>query len=59
MSTYKIYNGTDWVNICDCSLNVLNSNNQWINVDPKKCQVRVWTGTEWYLIKCEIEEIED
>lgn len=59
MSTYRIYNGTDWVSICTCTLNVLNNNNEWVEINPQNCQVRFWNGNEWCLIECETEEIED
>jgi hypothetical protein len=52
MSKYQIYNGTDWVDLCNCKLNVLNHNNVWKKVDPNTCTVRFWTGTEWCLVQC-------
>lgn len=52
---YKIYNGTEWVDICNCNLNVYGSNFEWINVDPKACQVKFWTGTEWCEIICDVD----
>jgi hypothetical protein len=52
MSKYQIYNGTDWVDLCNCKLNVLNQDNIWKKVDPNTCAVRFWTGTEWCLVQC-------
>lgn len=52
MSKYQIYNGSSWVDICDCNLNVLNHNNIWTKIDPSKCQIRFWTGTEWCQVSC-------
>ena len=49
---YKVYNGSEWVDICDCNLNVYSHNNQWINVDPIACEVKFWNGTEWCLVNC-------
>jgi hypothetical protein len=49
---YKVYNGSEWVDICDCNLNVYGHNNQWVNVDPRACEVRFWNGTEWCLVNC-------
>ena len=52
MAKYQIYNGTEWVDICNCNLNVLNHNNIWKKIDPKNCQVRFWTGEKWCLVEC-------
>jgi hypothetical protein len=56
---YKVYNGSEWVDICDCNLNVYGHNNQWVNVDPRACEVRFWNGTEWCLVNCEGTVIDD
>jgi len=52
MGTYKVFNGTDWVNICDCQVNIRNASNNWQLLDPTNCLTKYWTGTEWCEITC-------
>jgi uncharacterized protein (TIGR02145 family) len=52
MGTYKVFNGTDWVNICDCQVHVRNASNDWQLLDPANCVTKYWTGTEWCEIIC-------
>jgi len=52
MGKYKVFNGTDWVDICDCNLHIRNASDVWQLVDPNNCLVRYWTGTEWCEINC-------
>lgn len=57
MGKYQIYNRSSWVDLCDCNLNVLNHNNIWKKIDPRKCQVRFWNGTEWCPVVCKEPEL--
>ena len=50
MAQYQVYNGTGWVNICECLLNIKDSQGNWVEID--NCPVRYWTGTDWCLIDC-------
>lgn len=52
MARYQIYNGTNWVDLCDCNINVLNHNNFWQNINPNNCNVRFWNGSEWCPVTC-------
>jgi uncharacterized protein (TIGR02145 family) len=52
MGTYKVFNGTDWVNICDCQVHVRNASNDWQLLDPANCVTKYWTGAEWCEIIC-------
>jgi len=52
MGKYKVFNGTDWVDICDCNVHIRNANDVWQLVDPNNCLVRYWTGTEWCEVNC-------
>lgn len=52
MGKYKVFNGTDWVDICNCNLHIRNASDVWQLVDPNNCLVRYWTGTEWCEINC-------
>lgn len=52
MGKYKVFNGTDWVDICDCNVHIRNASDVWQLVDPNNCLVRYWTGTEWCEVNC-------
>jgi uncharacterized protein (TIGR02145 family) len=52
MGTYKVFNGTDWVNICDCQVHIRNASNNWQLLDPTNCVTKYWTGTEWCEVIC-------
>ena len=52
MGTYKVFNGTDWVNICDCQVRIRNASNNWQLLDPTNCVTKYWTGTEWCEVTC-------
>lgn len=52
MGDFKIYNGTTWVNPCDCNVHVRASDNTWKLLDPASCPTRYWDGTQWCLIEC-------
>jgi uncharacterized protein (TIGR02145 family) len=52
MGKYKVFNGTDWVDICNCQVNIRNASNDWQLLDPKNCLTKYWTGTEWCEVTC-------
>ena len=52
MGDFKIYNGTTWVNPCDCNVHVRTSDDAWKLLDPASCPTRYWDGTQWCLIEC-------
>jgi hypothetical protein len=52
MGKYKVFNGTDWIDICDCQVHIRNASNDWQLLDPNNCVTKYWTGTEWCEIKC-------
>jgi len=52
MGAYKVYNGTTWVDICNCNLKVLNHNNLFRAINPRQCRVKYYTGSEWCEVKC-------
>lgn len=52
MGKYKVFNGTDWVDICNCQVNIRNASNDWQLLDPKNCVTKYWTGTEWCEVTC-------
>jgi hypothetical protein len=49
---YKIYNGTAWVDVCDCIVKILNHNNIWREINPYNCDIKYWTGSQWCDIIC-------
>lgn len=51
---YKVYDGADWKSICDCTLKV-QKNGNWEQVNPKNCNVKAWTGTDWCRVVCPCE----
>lgn len=53
MSTavYKVFDGGTWKSICDCNLKI-QKNGTWETINPKTCNVKAWTGTEWCRVVC-------
>lgn len=54
MAKYQIYNGTSWVDICDCTTKVLDSTLVWRELNPRACPVRYYDGSNWCLVQCEL-----
>lgn len=52
MGTYKVFDGTNWVDICDCALNVFHPVQGWTDVNPSNCIVKYFDGINWCLIEC-------
>jgi len=52
MGTFKIFDGTNWVDPCDCNVHLLDSSSSWVLLDPKNCPTKYWNGCEWVLIVC-------
>jgi len=53
MGEFRIYNGTTWVNPCNCNVHIRAQDNSWKLLDPASCPTRYWDGTQWCLIECE------
>jgi hypothetical protein len=51
MGNYLINNGPSWVNFCNCEINIKDHNNIWQYINPYKCGIKYWTGTEWCLFE--------
>ena len=51
---YKVYDGSAWKSICDCTVKV-QKNGNWEQVNPKNCNVKAWTGTDWCRVVCPCE----
>lgn len=50
-SKYKVFNGTDWVNICENSVYVRTIIN-WTLLDPWDSITKYWDGTYWTELIC-------
>lgn len=55
MGDYKLFDGTNWVNPCDCDIHIMQSNLAWKELEPRTCPTRYWDGNEWCLIECETQ----
>ena len=51
MAQFKIFNGTDWVDPCDCNVH-LNTASGWVKLDPRNCPTHYFNGTDWCEIVC-------
>lgn len=47
-----MFNGTTWVDLCSCIINIWDYNRTIQSLNPNKCTVKVWTGEKWCEIKC-------
>lgn len=54
MGLYQIYNGSSWINICECSLNIIGHDGIYREADPRAKDVRYWNGTDWIKIVCDV-----
>lgn len=52
MGSYKVFDGTNWVDICDCNVYVQDATNNFTLLDPRNCPTSYWTGTEWCPVAC-------
>ena len=50
---YKVYNGTEWVDICNCDYHVRDTDNTWKLINPKEDEIYVKTESGWSLITCD------
>jgi len=51
-SGWKIFDGTQWLDPCNCNIHVRDSSNTWVLLDPKNCPVKYWNGCDWVPIVC-------
>ncbi len=47
-----MFDGTNWVDPCDCNIHLLDSGSVWQLLDPKNCITKYWNGCEWVQIIC-------
>jgi|LakMenE01Jun11ns_1017448.scaffolds.fasta_scaffold9946093_2 hypothetical protein len=55
MSTYKIFDGTNWVDPCDCNVSIIDSSGTFKLLDPNNCVLKYFDGTGWCDITCPCE----
>lgn len=51
MGVYKVYDGSTWVDICDCNVHI-KTLTDWQLLDPNTCILRYWDGDDWCQINC-------
>lgn len=52
-STFKIFDGTNWIDPCNCVINFRKSDNIFEELTPTTCETRYWNGCSWVLLECE------
>jgi hypothetical protein len=52
MGSYKVFDGTNWIDICDCAVNVYHPTDGWTAIDPSNCPVKYFDGTTWCPVDC-------
>jgi hypothetical protein len=53
MSTFKIFDGTNWVDPCDCNISILAVDGvTYQQINPNNCIVSYFDGTNWCPITC-------
>jgi hypothetical protein len=56
MSTFKIFDGTNWVDPCTCDVKILDiGGTQFQKIDPTNCLVSYFDGVNWCPITCPCE----
>lgn len=56
MSTFKIFDGTNWVDPCKCNISILDIDGvTYQQIDPNNCIVSYFDGTNWCPITCPCE----
>ena len=56
MSTFKIFDGTNWVDPCKCNISILDiGGTQFQQINPNNCIVSYFDGTNWCPITCPCE----
>ena len=53
MSNFKMFDGTNWIDICDCDVHIKTSAT-WNLLDPWNCVTKYWDGSNWCEVICGI-----
>jgi len=51
MSNFKMFDGTNWIDICECDVHI-KTNATWNLLDPWNCITRYWDGSNWCEVIC-------
>ena len=51
MSNLKMFDGTNWIDICDCDVHIKTSAT-WNLLDPWNCVTKYWNGSNWCEVIC-------
>lgn len=51
MGVYKVFDGINWVDICDCNVHV-KTITDWQKLNATECILRYWDGSEWCEVVC-------
>ena len=51
MSNFKMFDGTNWIDICDCDVHIKTSAT-WNLLDPWNCVTKYWDGSNWCEVIC-------
>lgn len=51
MGTYKVFDGTNWIDICECNVHMKTLTN-WQLLDPNNCPLKYWDGNQWCEVTC-------
>ena len=52
MSNYKVFDGTNWIDPCDCNISIVDIAGNFQLLDPNNCVVKYFDGTNWCPITC-------
>jgi hypothetical protein len=56
MSNFKIFDGTNWLDPCDCNISILDVDGiSYQQINPNNCIVSYFDGTNWCPITCPCE----
>jgi len=51
MSNYKLFDGINWVDVCNCGVSI-KTIIEWKKLDPWNCTIKYWDGENWCEIIC-------
>lgn len=52
MGKFRIYNGSAWVDPCECPVYIQDAAGVWQLIDPNNCDVNYFDGNNWCPITC-------
>ena len=52
MGMYKVFDGTNWVDPCECDVRIRTSDDAWKLLAPRDCVTKYWDGQKWCPLNC-------